>query len=213
MLEGIIFDFDGVIIDTEYEWYPIIMDWFKEIHDYELLMEEYLMCIGSNSNKMLEIVSGKLGKTITTEDYHDAIFPTFKANTQKLPAMAGVEDLMKEAKAKGLKIAIATSSPHNHPVTHLERLGLLDYVDVIVGGDEVENIKPEPDLFIKAQQLLEINPENLVIFEDSLNGLKAGIKSGIDVIVVPNRITRHLEFEGYHDMINSLEDFDLISYL
>lgn len=213
MLEGIIFDFDGVVIDTEYEWYPIIMDWFKKTHDYDLLMEEYLMCIGSNSNKMLKIVSEKIGTEITMDDYHDAIFPTFKENTQKLPAMAGVEALMKDAKAKGLKIAIATSSPRNHPLTHLKRLDLLEYVDVIVGGDEVENIKPEPDLFNRAQQLLGIDKNKLIIFEDSLNGLHAGVKAGIDVIVVPNRITKHLKFEGHHDMIESLDHFDFETYL
>lgn len=106
-------------------------------------------------------------------------------------------------------MSLATSSKIEKPLFHLKRLKLLKYFDYIVTADLVENIKPEPDLFLKAIELANVEKKNAIIIEDSKNGLIAGMRAGIDVIICPNRLTRFEDFTGCVDIVKSLEEIEL----
>ena len=88
-------------------------------------------------------------------------------------------------------------------------LGLMKYFDFLVTAEDVEHIKPAPDLFLAAAEKTEAAPQECLVVEDSLNGLKAGLNAKMRVLVVPNEVTRHCAFEGQYRIENSLADVDV----
>ena len=121
--------------------------------------------------------------------------------------MEGVKELIIRAKSEGLKLAIATSATRKKPVTQLKRLGLLDYFDAFSTAELSENIKPAPDIFLKAAELLDCKPEECLAVEDAPNGLKSALGAGCHVVMVPDLTGAGAELEGRIDAeLESLRD-------
>lgn len=209
MLKALIFDFDGLMIDTEYTWYPIFKNYFKEFHDYDMAMVDFLLCIGGDDRKFLEIVHAEIGDDFNKDHFDEVKLPAFLKASKTLPMMPGVEELIRSAKEAGLKVAMATSSRHPHALDHLKRWGMDHYFDVMVTGDMVASLKPKPDLFNKALDLLALNPEEVFVFEDSLNGLNAANSAGLQTIIIPNEVTKHSQFGSEYKQLESLEAIDI----
>lgn len=88
-------------------------------------------------------------------------------------------------------------------------LGLLHYFEIIITGDDVEKVKPAPDLYVKAIEVLGIQPAEAVAFEDSSNGLQAALTAGLKCVIVPNPVTDALAFENHHLRLRSMADKSL----
>lgn len=209
MLKALIFDFDGVIVDTETQWYEIYRDWLKEEYNYDLNIRDYLVCVGANSRELFAFLREAIGPEVDGEAFERSATDEFIRRSSVLPPMKGVEALIKDAKARGLKLAIATSATRRKPESHLKRLGLLEYFDAFSTAELCENIKPAPDLFLKAAELLKVSPEECLAIEDSGNGLISANRAGMRCLLVPNDITRHCEFEPCYKRVDSLADVDL----
>lgn len=209
MLKALIFDFDGVIVDTETQWYEIYRDWLKEEYNYDLNIRDYLVCVGANSRELFAFLREAIGPEVDGEAFERSVTDEFIRRSSVLPLMKGVEALIKDAKARGLKLAIATSATRRKPESHLKRLGLLEYFDAFSTAELCENIKPAPDLFLKAAELLKVSPEECLAIEDSGNGLISANRAGMRCLLVPNDITRHCEFEPCYKRADSLADVDL----
>ena len=195
MLKGLIFDFDGLMIDTEYTWYPIYKDYFIKHHDYEIEMDDFLTCIGSDDTYFMNLLQDAIGHTFDLKHFDTYRKDIFLEQSRNLPMMRGVFELIQDAHAQGLKLAIATSSKHPHALNHLKRWGIDHLFNVIITADDVAAVKPAPDLFLKALNELKLNADQVYIFEDSYHGLIAANKAGIECIVVPNRVTIYSPFE------------------
>ena len=209
MLKALIFDFDGVIVDTETQWYEIYRDWLKEEYNYDLNIRDYLVCVGANSRELFAFLREAIGPEVDGEAFERSATDEFIRRSSVLPLMKGVEALIKDAKARGLKLAIATSATRRKPESHLKRLGFLEYFDAFSTAELCENIKPAPDLFLKAAELLKVSPEECLAIEDSGNGLISANRAGMRCLLVPNDITRHCEFEPCYKRVDSLADVDL----
>lgn len=94
-------------------------------------------------------------------------------------------------------------------MSHLKRLGLLEYFDVFSTADICRNVKPAPDLFLKAAELLGVMPEECLAVEDSGNGLISANRAGMPCLLVPNQLTRYCDFEPCYRRTTSLEEADL----
>ena len=208
MLKTIIMDFDGLIVDTEVVWYHIYVEWFRREKGYDLSVQEFLTCVGSNSEDLFRKLDAK-GVTVDRDAFAKDTFAQFIEQSSRLPAKPGVEDFLKQAHANGLSVALATSSSRKKPTVHLERLGLLPYFDLLVTAEDVERIKPHPDLFLKAAEKLSCTPEECLVVEDSLNGLLAGLNAHMRVLVVPNDVTKYCQFDGQYRLCNSLADVNV----
>lgn len=208
MLKTIIMDFDGLIVDTEMLWYQIYVNWFRDKKNYELSVEEFLLCVGSNSEDLFRALD-KAGLYVDRELFVKDTQERFIQESSLLPAKDGVEDFLRSAKEHGLYVALATSAKKKKPTVHLERLGLMKYFDRLVTAEEVEHIKPEPDLFYKAAEYADCQPEECLVVEDSQNGLLAGVRAGMRVLVVPNGVTQYCDFTGEYLKMNSLAEADL----
>jgi putative hydrolase of the HAD superfamily len=116
---------------------------------------------------------------------------------------------LKAAKKNGLKIGLASSSGREWVVGYLQKLEIIGYFETIITRDDVEKVKPDPALYIKALQNLGISGKEAIAFEDSLHGSNAAMSAGIHCIVVPNPVTSHMEFKDYHLRLTSMKEKEL----
>ena len=208
MLKTIIMDFDGLIVDTEVVWYQIYVEWFRKNKNYEMSVQEFLICVGSEAEELFKSLDSR-GIHVDREIFARDTQQRFIEESTKLPAKPGVEDFLRIAKKQGIVIALATSSTRKKPETHLNRLNLMKYFDLLVTAEDVQRIKPAPDLFLKTAEKAGCTVEECLVIEDSLNGLKAGLNANMRVRVVPNDGTKYCDFQGEYLMVNSLEDVDV----
>ncbi len=211
MLKALIFDFDGLILDTETPEYYSLNEAYEE-HGHKLPIGLYGLVVGSEYNHEYEPLAHlqKLtGKTLDRQSFFQKVYQRRMELIKQNHVLPGVENLIMEGKAMNLKLAVASSSPHLWVDEHLKRLNLFDYFDVIRCKDDVQKIKPEPDLFLAALSGLGVRADEAVIFEDSLNGIRAARRAGIRVVAVPNLVTMHTNIEGETLRIGSLADLSL----
>ena len=211
MLKAMIFDFDGLILDTETPEYNALNEIYAE-YGLKLPITTYGLAVGSQYNQAYEPVEDlqKLtGRNLDADSFWEKVNRRRMEVIDQNQALPGVEDILREGHARGLKLAVASSSPHSWADKHLKRLNLFQFFDVIVCQDDVLHIKPEPDLFLAALSALHIRADEAVIFEDSPNGVIAARRAGIRVIAIPNPITEHLSIEGETMRFRSLADVSL----
>lgn len=215
MLKALIFDFDGLILDTETPEYHAINEAYRELGQ-NLPVTTYGQVVGSQYSQAYEPVSHLqqlTGKPLDAEAFWKKVNIRRMALINQASVQPGVESLIREAQTHGLKLAIASSSPHQWVEGHLQRFNLLRYFDVIKCSEDVRRVKPEPDLFLAALQALHVQADEAVIFEDSLNGVVAARRAGIRVVLVPNPVTEHLTIEGETLRFQSLADVSLDSLI
>ena len=213
MLKALIFDFDGLVLDTETPEYLAWQNIYQE-HGFELSTEKWGSIIGGSgiscfepSEELSLLTQGRLDSESLRlrhrSECHSAI-----ACQSILP---GVLDYIHEAKRLGLKLAIASSSPHSWVDAHTERLGIFHYFDVVICKDDVGagRTKPNPDLFLLALDQLQVQKNEAVVFEDSPNGVKAANRAGVFVVAVPNPVTSLLVIEGANLILPSLSELTL----
>jgi putative hydrolase of the HAD superfamily len=211
MIKALIFDFDGLILDTETPEYDALNKVYTE-YGHSLPIETYGLVVGSQYNHEFEPVShlqALTGKPLDAVSFWEKVNRHRLGLIEQNPLLPGVENYIREGKALGLKLAVASSSPHAWVDGHLKRLGLFHYFDVITGKEDVRNIKPDPELFLSTLSALQLRPNEAVVFEDSAHGVLAARQAGIRVVVIPNPVTRHLKIEGETLRLQSLADLPL----
>ncbi len=213
MLKALIFDFDGLILDTETPEYLAWKDIYQE-HGYELPHEEWGKIVGGygissfDAAEHLALLSqGRLDSVSMRSRHSSESLARIHAQT----VLPGVLDLIFDAKSHGLKLAIASSSPHSWVDNHAKRLSIFHYFDKVICADDVGagRTKPNPDLFLLALNQLEVEKEAAVVFEDSPNGVLAANRAGIFVVAVPNHVTAMLNLEHANLIVKSLADLHL----
>jgi HAD superfamily hydrolase (TIGR01509 family) len=213
IIKALIFDFDGLILDTETPEYQVWQAIYRE-HGFELPPEEWGKIIGgygiSNfdaAEHLTLLTQGRLD-SVSLRDRHRSESGALTLAQLVLP---GVIDYIHAAKRLGLKLAIASSSPHSWVDTHMKRLAIFDYFDKVICQDDVAagRTKPNPDLFLLALDRLEVRKNEAIVFEDSPNGVTAAQSAGIFVVAVPNEITSLLFIESADLTLASLADLSL----
>lgn len=209
-LKGFIFDFDGLILDTEK---PGFLAW-KEIFDrfdQPFALEDWKKAIGTGPSAfdpalhLCELVQDSLVPSLLHEEQLSIANNIIRTQ----PILPGVLELIHEIKASGRKLAIASSSPRSWVIGHLSRLALIPYFDIILTAEDVLRVKPEPDLYLLALSKLDLTPAEAVVFEDSPNGILAANAAGITCIAVPNEITRTMDISHADVIFNSFTEITL----
>ncbi len=215
MIKALIFDFDGLILDTETPEFRAWQSIYRE-HGHEIPLEQWGRIIGGLG---ISDFDAALHLTELTQGGVDAALLRARhrsrsdALTLSQPVLPGVLDILDEARDRNLDLAIASSSPHAWVDSHLSRLGLFDRFDSVICSDDVPagRTKPYPDLFLKALDALSVQADEAVVFEDSPNGVKAARTAGIFVVAAPNPVTAMLEFDGESLRVESLTNVKLAS--
>ncbi|MED0702677.1 MULTISPECIES: HAD family hydrolase [Aeribacillus] len=208
LIKAIIFDFDGLIIDTETPWFEA----YKETLGYynvDLPLEHYVKSVGSDNTVLYEFFKQQLGESCNIEEIDAKAESIYKEKMKAPQAREGVKDYLQEANDLGYKIAIASSSTREWVTHYLDELGVLNYFNTIITQDDVEKVKPAPDLYLKAVDALNISSNEALAFEDSLNGLQAALAAGLKCVIVPNPVTESLPFENYDLRLQSMAEKSL----
>jgi len=204
MIKALIFDFDGLILDTESPEVDVWTQIYAE-HGFDFPFNDWVQTVGgygiSNfdaADHLSHLSQGRLDSASLRSLHRSGS----DALTLKNPILPGVVDYIQSAKQLGLKLAIASSSQHAWVDTHAKRLGIFDYFDHVICSDDVPpgRTKPNPDLYQLALKQLQVQKNEAIVFEDSPNGVKAANRAGIFVVAVPNSITSQLKIDNA-DMI------------
>ncbi|MCF0111339.1 MAG: HAD family phosphatase [Erysipelotrichaceae bacterium] len=190
MKKALIFDLDGLMVDTETLCYNTWVQVGKE-HGVDVPLEFYLPLIGGSRNVFEEVRKIYPEACALGEEVKLRRMPVMEKMLNEHPGSLnkpGLEELYIAARQKGYKIAVASSSSRDYVENHLNHLGFPFEADVIVGGDEVEIPKPNPDVFLKAMKHLGETPEHCMILEDSRNGILAAHAANIDVVFIQDMV-------------------------
>lgn len=210
-LQALIFDFDGLILDTETPEVGVWQTIFQE-HGHELPVNEWAKTIGgyglstydaaTHLSQLTGLDSAPLRARYRSES--DAII-------HASPILPGVMELLDAASERNVRRAVASSSRHAWVDSHLSRLGLAARFDEVICSDDVApgRTKPNPDLFLLAAERLKVQKDAAVIFEDSPNGVRAAKSAGIFVVAVPNPLTIRLGVDGADLTVGSLAEVTL----
>jgi len=210
-LAGIVFDFDGLILDTEMVGYESINEIFQD-HDTELSLELWQSFIGTTDHPhWTEILERQLGRPIDAGAVQDQRQGMYRARLQALEPQPGVVALLEAASAGGVATAVASSSPDDWVRPHLERLELIHHFDSIHTGDQVEHTKPHPELFVRAAESIGDQRAAVVAIEDSVIGCTAAKAADLTVVAVPSAITVGMDFSHADLLVDSLTDVSIAS--
>ena len=176
MLKAIIFDMDGVLVKSEgsiSKSFNMVLDKYGA----KLNPENKKSFLGRSLRDQLEIMKNdnpQIPKDLSVEEFSKEAFQyQLEIIKEKLVPNIVILNLIKEAKEKNIKIVVATSSLKYRAEILLKLIGILDQLDVLVTSEDVENHKPSPDIFLETAKRIKILPENCVVIEDAVNGIKA----------------------------------------
>ena len=207
---ALIFDFDGLILDTEVPEYRAWQEIFQH-HGADLPLDEWVKCIGS-SFEMFDPYDYLEEQTGRTAD-RDALRAEQRARHAELVSeqdlLPGVRQFLQNATASGMVCAVASSSKHAWVDHHLVNHGIDEYMSCICCRDDVAHVKPAPDLFLTAAECIGVEPSRAVAIEDSPNGIIAAKAAGMQAIAVPNSLTRGLDLSAADLILPSLAEMPL----
>lgn len=206
MLKAAIFDFDGLLLDTET---PEFESWSQVYAEQgaQLSLEAWTQFVGTwidgHIFTMLEEQIHRKVDRSAIQTRHNTIYHRKLTTVDFCP---GVRALLPALRQAGVAVAIASNSDTDWVFGHLDRRDFRHHFDVITTGDDVEHLKPAPDLYLLSLERLGIAADEAVVFEDSLPGVKAALQAGITAFAVPNEVTRHLVYPPEARRLSSLAD-------
>lgn len=186
----VVFDMDGTMLDTE----PLSMaGWQAAIKDQQLDVSTELFettfnsIIGTNGKNCERVICAnipgfnyKRGGDFALKYMYDYM------NENGVPLKPGIVQLLEFLEGEGIKKCVATSSRKERAKHYLSLANILHHFDVVVGGDEIENSKPAPDIFLEAARRCGVDPTSCLVLEDSAAGAEGGYRAGMQVIVIPD---------------------------
>jgi HAD superfamily hydrolase (TIGR01509 family) len=214
MIRALIFDFDGLILDTET---PVFRSWQEFYASYggSLDYTQWAQVVGTISTEADHFarLEAQIGYALDMKTLGPQRRQRESELIQSQPILPGVQEYLVEARMRGFKVGMASSSACQWVVGHLERLDLLKYFDSVRARDDVEQVKPAPELFLTVLEDLGAQPQEAVAFEDSPNGVRAAKAAGLMCVAVPNQITRQYSLAQADLLLDSLAELPLLSLI
>jgi beta-phosphoglucomutase-like phosphatase (HAD superfamily) len=210
-VRGLLFDFDGLLIDTETPARRAYEELYRD-HGHELPLDKWATLVGTigadwDPNTHLEELVGRpLDQVALAERRRAREFELCDLEDLR----PGIAAYLDEAERRGMKTAIVSSSSTDWIDRHLRRLDRHHGWDAIVAANgDVGRAKPNPDLYEEALSLLGLDPAEAIAFEDSVNGIRAANRAGIFVVAIPNPITETFALDEADLLLDSLDELSL----
>lgn len=195
MIDGVIFDMDGLMFDTERMWATF---WAPALATLGLSYKEGLAdaARGSAGESMNRILRQFYGPDCDTEAIKAALHrEADRAFEAPVPKKPGLDELLAWLSAQGIPMAVASSSRRRSILHHLDNWGLTHYFQAVVSGEDVLASKPDPAIFLLAAQKLGTSPARTLVLEDSHNGIRAGAAGGFVTVMVPDMMPADPEMQ------------------
>jgi HAD superfamily hydrolase (TIGR01509 family) len=208
-LAAIVFDFDGLIVDTEN---PGFISWQEIYREFGavLSIDDWRHATGYvggfDPGIHLEQILGRSLDWSQLMPRRDARNWELTLQARVLP---GIEPLLRSAKERQLRIGVASNSENGWVEDGLRRLGLREYVDAVVTRDMVVNPKPAPDIYLKTVQTLQVEPSHAVALEDSEPGCRAAKNAGLKAVAIPNRFSERQDLKVADLIVKSATELDV----
>ena len=214
MIRAVIFDFDGLILETEE---PTYLSWVEvyQSFGFPLSLSTWSAVIGTTHGDFDPQL--ELEKLVKHPVDWEVVEPRRQASENTLieaqPILPGAETYLKDARRLGLKIGLASNSSTHWVIGHLTRIGLLDCFDCICTSDDVHSFKPDPAVYLSALQGLNVSADDSFALEDSPLGIRAAKSAGLLCVAVPNKLTRRLDLSQADYHLDSLTEMPLSELL
>lgn len=205
MLQAIVFDFDGTIIETETPDYQSWQEIFAE-HGCNLAKALWSTYIGTASGTFdpYALLAEQTGKTIDRVALRTRRRQHFRELVAQQPLRPGVKALLDAATSQGIPLAIASSSTRDWVEENLINRDLHGYFRAVYTANDVTAVKPDPTLYLLAVNALGVQPAQALAIEDSVNGLLAAKRAGLKCVVAPHEMTQHMVFDNADLIVPSL---------
>jgi HAD superfamily hydrolase (TIGR01509 family) len=214
-IRALLFDFDGLIVDTET---PSYESWNEIYREYGHELDPLLWAdVISNRESSFDAVANL--QSLLSADQLDAATLTARRNARKdrltdlTELLPGIRDRISEARRLGLRLGIASGSSEKWVTRHLKRLGIDQHWDCIRSRDDVPRSKPHPDSYLSLLECLGVTAGEAIAFEDSPNGIASAQAAGIYCVGVPNSLTRQLDLSAADMQVDSMADLNLADLL
>ena len=213
MKKAVIFDMDGLMIDSERVTYNEYVKKLAQLGHHDFTEELYRNCLGKNKQGICQVFIDHYGQDFPMDEVWDDVHVWIDESLrQYVPKKKGLVELLEYLKANNYKTIVATSSGRARVDEILKNGNLTEYFDDSICGDEVTHGKPHPEIFLTACQKLDVKPEEALVLEDSEAGILAAYAGRIDVICVPDMKYPEPQFvEKVTKIVDSLDE--VIDYL
>jgi HAD superfamily hydrolase (TIGR01509 family) len=200
--EAVFFDMDGLMVDSEPEWFLSEIEVTKPF-GYTWLETDQIACLGGPLSKVGQYMFDKCGQEQSPEFFTQTLIDTQVARMRgNTPTMPGAVKLVRELQSHGVKTALVSASPRNIVDAVLDNLGH-DLFPFSISSDDVVKTKPDPEAYLKAADMSGTKISNCLVFEDSITGMSAAIASGAYLVAVPHLVS--IEESARVRVIKSLE--------
>lgn len=208
--KAVIFDFDGLIVDTEVPEYEAWLNIFRS-YGVDLPLSVWTPHIGGGNENfnIYDHLEELTGKPIDRDEVRDRRRAEFAELFKDAVPLPGVEDYIVSARERGMRIGIASSSPHRWVDPKLEQIGFAETFDTVVCSDDVGSSKPNPASYIKALADLGVTPNEAFALEDSPTGVQGAKNAGLLCVAVPGTLTRDRSYDHADMRLESLTDMTL----
>lgn len=207
-VEALVFDFDGLICDTETSSFDSARDIYAE-HGVDLTLEQWQSRIGTHGRHWLADLEAAIGPLRNRDELTERRRRAHHERLLMEQALPGVAAFTARAVDVGLRLAVASSSSFEWVSGHLERLGLLDRFSAISTSEGGVPAKPDPEVYRRAIDAVGARANEAIAFEDSPNGVAAAKAAGLHCIAVPNRMTRGLDLSAADAVVGSFLEIDV----
>ena len=202
-LAAVVFDFDGLVLDTEWCEYVTAAEQFRA-HGTELSLDLWKTFIGTVDHPhWTDILEEQIGRPVDRGLIVPSRLAAKDVCNADLAPLPGVVALVDSLRDLGVPIAVASSSSVDHVDGHLDTHGLLDRFPVRATGDEVPLTKPDPAVYLLACERLGVDPTAAVAIEDSVNGVTAAKAAGMAAVAVPGTLTLGMDFAAADLVVGS----------
>lgn len=211
MIKALLFDFDGLLMDTESPEVHIWQEIYAE-HGAQFPMDIWLRDVVGSTLANFDVVAhlaAVTGRSLDLPAIHERARTSRLERQSRLPAMPGVTRMLASARALGLRMAVVSSSPHWWVDRYLRQLQITDFFEFVICREDAPRLKPAPDLYLKAMHSLQLPTAECLAFEDSPNGVLAAKSAGLRVVGVPNPVTAHAGRLKADLVLSSLEETPL----
>lgn len=207
MVAALIFDHDGLMVDTEVALAECIVEVLAGL-GATVAFEDFGHLFGTTEAdaEWERLIPEWCGRPVTLAEFEAAITPLFRPRADTLPLLPGVADLIHAGRAAGWKVGLATGSSRDQVEARLDRLGVLSAFDAVVTSADVARGKPAPDIFLAAAERLGVVPPACVVLEDSQPGCEAAVAAGMPVVLCPSAVSAHLEYPTATRRVGSLTE-------
>lgn len=205
--KGIIFDFDGVLVDTEWAIYQSWVKLFAR-EGQEISIETYSPCLGAGYSHWnpVDYLEALTGKTYNWEIETPARQAVLEADLELMGLMPGAQELIDWCQSQHIPMAVASSSSRRWVAGWLNKLNIYDKFAGVFTRTDGYPVKPDPSLFLAAQESINVATEDCIIIEDSENGTISAQRAQISCVAVPNRMTQHSDFSRAAIVVNNLHE-------